>query len=123
MHVRMHVHALDRAAALPAVEHRPVHQLRRRPRQVRVRPHVRRVVAAQLEDHRDDAPGGGFAQLDAAGGGAGEGDQGDVGELYDLGEGFGRAGVDELEYGGGAGRRRGRFRRGALPLGVFVERV
>ena len=45
----MHVHALDAAATLAGIEHRAINEHRRRLRHVRIRRHIRAILAAQLE--------------------------------------------------------------------------
>lgn len=62
----MHIHPLQRAAALARVEDGAVHNVGRRPLEVRVGPHIGRVVAAQLQVHAHDAPGGGLLHGETA---------------------------------------------------------
>src|SRR5213076_1045751 len=78
-HGPVHVDALYRAAGLARVEVGAVDQVLYRRLQRRVGPHVRRVLAAELEAGDDEAPGRGALHRMAAADRAGEGDEADAG--------------------------------------------
>lgn len=93
----MHVDPLNRAAALPGTEHCTVNELDRDVREICVRTHVGRIIAAEFQIHGHDATGCCFADAQPAFRGAGEGNEVDLGKGDDLLEHVERAAVDELE--------------------------
>lgn len=99
MHLLMHIHPLDRAATLPRIKHRPIDQLRRNIRKVRVRPHIRGIVPAQLQVHRQHTTGRRLANAQPAARGARERNEADLRQGDDLVQHVEGAAVDELEEG------------------------
>ena len=108
------IDALDAAAGLPGVEERAVDEVLDRVREIGIRAHVRRVLAAEFETDADEAAGRGALDRCTTSNRAGEGD---VADVLVRDETCCRlvAHVQELQQ---AVRQAGLARRGGEPLGA-----